>query len=766
MPTLKQPNWSDPQLRNVLEKYREGQLSGSQTRVLIEGWLSGYGYREKKMITGTAPEGYYYRPEDVRAYNQQIIEYNSQVRAYRQSVVNALISGSQPGATVPGSAPMEPGYLRSGYISQEGQDPDILVSSPADIGPPAPSDEELARRLRLREMGLPTERPTVGQPRPGTLGYKIQESIPQIVDIMSGGPVRRQLEEAHTIVYQAEEYPVAPTFDIDERYIPGLEEPITPRKGKTVSVTIPGVLELADRPFTAISDSIRKSSAELKEASVEEAMKEPASPSDVPLMMDWLRGEEITEKVALPNVQAIKGLGLYLGGVGLGTAVTAFDVATFEYRPGLWSKTVSGVQSILFDPGAQVEFVKIVEADPFAFTVENIVGFKLGLSAKEFTAVKLTEAYRITKPYVKIAIADAKLGKISEIPETWKAIRGRQKVDMDLTHFEKELNLDFPEETVELEQFRQIYRRSSLTTYDLKTGLVKEKLPYYIEAEPEFIKTQEILEAADDWSPARIIKSPDYYTALPYDETGSILVKGKLGGMKPIKEPKVASPPRSEAIQVVTTEGVKITPIKAEGWIKPVEIEYVNIESVPANIPAVRLTDVITPMSIKSPGGLTKFGLSPITGFGWREKPVDIDRVKDVNVIGLKKLEKTLESSLQEPTLEFKLDTSLLDKPIPLNKVGVDQIPREITKPTTKTTQIILPNIDVPTIDELKEPEMDFPSFNFYPPELPRQRRRAPDLGAEEKKKDKKKKRRAKGVFEARVDFPDIKMPKIKEAEL
>lgn len=694
----KQPNWSDPQLRNVLDKYREGQLSGTQAKTLITGWLKGYGYREKK-YADRPPEGYYYKPDDVKAYNEQVKQYNRKVQAYRNEVALSLIQGQQPGA----ARPTTPAEL-SAYLARKGADPDVLYyetreGPPQDVGPPAPSKEELQERLRRRESGLETRPGIPGPawgPKTGTAGAQAQQ-----------------------VVQEAAERTLA----------------------------------MLEYPFQVVSSAARAKGQELKQAS-----REPTLSTDgfkVPLMMDYALLDRETNVMFSP--EEAKKLGMYVGGVALGTAATAFDVATFKVRPGLWVSSVKGAAELAFSPGARGRLAETIMYDPIAFGVETIGGIKLGLSVGPYVEAKLGEAYRLTRPYLRSAVADIKLGKIADVPTTWKAIRGREKIDMDLTGFEKELGLDFPEETTEYATTRQLYTRSQLITYDPKTGLVKQKIPYYIEAEPEFMRTQEILEVAEEWSPTKVKSAPDIYSALPYSEKGSILVKGKLG-MKPFKDAVPEMAPRSDAIQVLTTKGVVSS--RLESWIKPVAetVEYVGTEIYSGALPAVRLTDIITPVTVIPPGAFTRFSLGSIFGVGWKDKAFDVAKPTSRTDVGvsLRQFEKTMQREALRTDLDVGLglkgglkmgDWSKLEK-LPRFDQKLDEI--QMFKTGQREDQFL-----VSTTTYVQPVKVPFPTFGAFL--TPRKEVVKVPGGFGEDRPRKKKTKKKRGVYEVRVD--PVKMP-------
>lgn len=112
---------SDPQVQRVLEHYRRGELSGSQARHLLEGYLKGQGWREAKPA-GEPKEGFYYPDASkVAEYNRQVYAYNRQIREARHDAVESLLSGQMPGAS-PKGRPIE----LAAYETASQRDPDIL----------------------------------------------------------------------------------------------------------------------------------------------------------------------------------------------------------------------------------------------------------------------------------------------------------------------------------------------------------------------------------------------------------------------------------------------------------------------------------------------------------------------------------------------------------------------------------------------------------------------------------------------------------------
>ena len=629
--------------------YREGDEPGAkgQAEALYEVNKALKNAPKPVELITEAPEGYYYRGEDVQEYNRQAIEYNRQLREYRsklESAKNDAILGLYDYELYSASYKLYQAQLKAAKPSKEEMERErAYVES---YGPPEPSEESRRRQAEgLPQVGLPG--PAAG-PKPGTLGERIGEFV--------GGVVAR-----------------------------------------------------ADVPFRVITETLRRKGEELEGQGLESAAK----------------GE------------ALVGFTQYAGSVVADTAAMAVDVATFELRPQLWAEVGRTIGGVVYDPDIREKAVEEVIKDPFRFTAVMVGGAYLGGVIRDFP-----ENVRGLPSKVRRIRAEYDWAKYGD--------------ESLYTAGEAEIGMQFPEAEITYEPTGQLYRRAQLTIYD-RVGLVKEKLPYYIEAEPEFLKTRDIFEAAEDWSPTMVKRGKG--TVVGYGplegEGGFLKVEGAYGGMKPFKEPSLPSAPRSEAIQVLTTKGVESTPIKGSLFTQADRaFEYVDIEPITTYVRPVDLKQILTPETVRvtEPSfSLRDLGISASI---LKLSDVSVQRVSDIQRQSISQVESQLEKQLSKVTTKLESQFGL-KQPVALTQIEV-QLPKitQIQTPRLSMPQLQMPKLDEPQITMPKIPKI--PTLTMPPREPPRKVVR----GEREPKKKKKVKKRRKGVFELRVDFPNIKLPK------
>jgi len=472
-------------------------------------------------------------------------------------------------------------------------------------------------------------------------------------------------------------------------------------------------------------------------AQMQTFMQETVERMDVPFkaITQPLRG--VSERLETQGLEsalegnAVVGFAAYAGSVAIDTAAMAIDVATFELRPQLWVDVGRTLGGVVVDPDVRGAAWKEITYDPFRFVSTMAGGAYLGGVIRS---------------------------KVGELPS--RISRARARYDWSrygdealFNAAEMELGMQYPEEAFTYESTSQLYRRAQLTIYD-RVGLIKEKLPYYIEAEPEFIRTQEIFEAAEEWSPTRV-SGPESYYALPFDDKGgAILVKGK-SGMKPIKEPSPISAPRSDAIQMVTTEGVVSTPIKSSLFTQAERLlEYVDYEPISSYIRPVSFKDILAPETIRVTTPVFTLRDLGVSASALKLSDLAVQRVSDIQKQNIAQIESQLE--IQLPQTLSKLESKLrLTQPVMPIQAEI-QLPKleQIQKQDFLMPQLQLPKLETPQITMPGIPKIP---VLIMPPRTPP---RKVFKGKPEEKKKKKKGKKKRGVFELRFDFPDLKLPK------
>jgi len=271
-------------------EYREYVQSGQELKQAMETAPSTLSYITK------APEGYYYRGQDVQEHNQKVREYNRQVREYKRQLQNAYNEYRAGLITYDAYEVKRKSYevqlkLYEAEMKRTAPEREAFGDYLRGIGPPEPTEEQ----RRRMDAGLPlTGIPgPANVPPPGSMGAKIQPIVQE-----------------------------------------GFER----------------TLGLMEMPFKAATEPIRDIAAGLKLKSIEAAMEgEP-----------WA------------------GFGYYAAGTALRVVGAGIDVATFEYRPGLWVDVARTLTGLAVNPSARTAFVKEVAGDPFGFTAEMAGGAYLG----------------------------------------------------------------------------------------------------------------------------------------------------------------------------------------------------------------------------------------------------------------------------------------------------------------------------------------------------------------------------------------------------
>jgi len=629
-------------------EYREYVQSGQGIRQAMEAAPDTLTY-----IT-EAPEGYYYRGQDVQEHNAKVREYNHQVREYKRKLQDAYTQYRVGLITYDSYEVQRKSYEAQLKLyeaemkrtaPQRGAFGDYLRS----IGPPEPTEEQ---RMRM-DAGMPlTGIPgPANVPPPGSISAKIQPIVQE-----------------------------------------GFER----------------TLRFMELPFKTATEPIRDIATGFKLKSIEAEMEgEP-----------WA------------------GFGYYAAGTALKVVGAGIDVATFEYRPGLWVDVSRTLTGLAVNPEARTALIGEVARDPFGFTAEMVGGAYLGGALKKLPGKVYGEAelaYKTLKAqrggtYEGLYGVSIKEPTWSEALGEWRAIkdtRYRQTYAAkatDITEFKflEEAGItEFPEEVIGIEP---TYRTFEKRWLKFEGEGIKGEMPYYGAkdvrppgAEPE------AFDMPDDWIMKQITREAD--TALPYEygeEGGFLRVRGGYGGMKPFAEPKPPLPPRAEQL-TVTAEAAPNTPIldligktTRQTLSMETELQFIpDIKTITEHLAGFKF---ITPESIKPPSATFKLidiGKAAILD---KSRIKGIDKVFTLPTVSLKQLEQQIPDQLQKP---LQIELPKLKQPqIPgLTPIQV-QPPRldEIQKP--KLEHIQVPVLDLPqlTMPEIPVPEEPGP---IYPPDPP-----------------------------------------------
>lgn len=484
---------------------------------------------------------------------------------------------------------------------------------------------------------------------------------------------------------------------------------------ETVQPYTSEALKATERPYQMITQPLRKTAADIENRSLESAAKGSAA----------------------------IGFTEYMAAKGINVAAAAFDVATYEFRPQLWGEVSRTIGGAVFDPKTQEQIAKYVIHDPFGAATEIGGGWYFGGKLISFTEQLPGKIRRLKASYDWTRYGDEELFRVAEM----------------------EMGMQFPEEIMSYETSRTLYKLSSVKLSSL-TGGVSVELPYYSETMPELEKvTQQILDKAEEWAPRQITKRTD--TALGYGplegEYGFLKAEGRMGGMKPFKEPTVEIPTRSEQITVLTEKGIASSPIKS--MFKQVDrmLENVQTEPVTSYLKPVQFKDVLTLPTIRAPEFSFKSfeALAPIAGV----KAVEFSDTRIINQ--LKSFDAQITKTLQR-SLSLEVEIPKLGTP-QIPKIGEYPIQTPVQEP--KATQIQIPKFSVPQI-QIQEPKLDIPVVPGIPrfPIIPTQPRPRvvikKEIEGKGKRKGKKRKREAWELRADKVFSFKFKEPKIKGMEL
>ena len=623
------------------------------------------------------PEGYYISGEDYQRYKQEAIEYNRKIREYRAELGKAWLAAKENRISIEQYNRL----FKDRMVELDRQKPQRAAFNEyvQSIGPPKPTEQQRARQeAGLPQRGLPG--PAAG-PAPGSPGEQVQIGIKQ-------------------------------------------------------------VLATSERVPRAITDPLRETALRL-EALSHEALRtqKPYQPPSTQFGTEPrfdMTGRLMVEKKAQPAVGALA----YGYSVGFDVAAGAFDVATFPSRPGLMVETSKGLVALGVDREAKKAFAKKLSMDPFRFVAVTIGSTLIGAPeilpelkkllsqpVKAPLSLKVLKAQR-GETFEGMYGTSVKKSSYGDFFKEYKLAKLVKKIDIDeaaLTQFERELGLQFPEETIKPQA-------SEITeaTFDFKD------------------------QTPDTWAPRQVTKATESYYALSGEPMGSqFLVRGKAG-MKAFKETPVPPMPRSDQIMAPLSTKTVTTVTEAVPRYIPIQfaeefIEYlpgVDLRSALATAPSVSIPNLFPTLPISA--------LSTITGVTstqrqeikqtqaqtqrQAQKIADLTMPKMGNILSPKSVQTLSQPQVQIPWME--------QKPV--------QVPKQIQFTVPKMVQIQTP---APSIPKFAVPNIP---LNPFKPSPPIRVRAEPS-----KKKKKKSKKKRKTAYEKRKDplritFPNVKMPKFK----
>lgn len=492
------------------------------------------------------------------------------------------------------------------------------------------------------------------------------------------------------------------------------------------------VLFKTEAPFKAVTDPLRKVEGLL------DKLSHDVFKTTVALQPPILLGAQTQPIMGFESVirvptdqKPVVGTAAYLASVGLGVLATGVDVATFEIRPGLQVEVAAGVAGLVLDPEVRKGTAEGILADPFRF-VANLIGgaavgqqIKIGLPKVESEI----RQFLAKRSFDKLTVGDQTL----------------------FAQFEREINLDFPEEVVESTTTRTLFKRGELKVLN-DADLIMKKIPFFIETSPEVEKLL-VQAIPDEFSLERVNKQLESYYALPFDDKGgAILVRGQAG-MKPFAEAMAPLPPRSEQVAAIISKTK--TPSSFIPKTEQLFKATMDVESV-FHFPAINIQATLATAAKATIPRLSSL-IPSITISSLLSLPVSVEKVKDVTksmVVSPQALKQILE-------------------PINIQEPGVIQVPKPVTFQIPKSIQVQIPTqtqiqkpfqfpvqiqqpiqVSIQTPIPIQIPKITIPTpgivTKITPPPEPK-----PRIKVKRKKKKKKKKptgKPKKGIFELRID--------------
>lgn len=531
----------------------------------------------------------------------------------------------------------------------------------------------------------------------------------------------------------------------------GLPGPAAGPKPGSIGETLQGIVKqtvkTAELVPRTITDTLRETATTLERLSIESlGTQKPYQPGATYGTQPSVTMMErpLVETRGSPAVGALA----YGYSVGFDVLAAGFDVATIESRPGLVAETFGSLISLGLDRETQQAFYQEAVGDPFRFMSTIVGGSFVGAE-------------------IQSMIPKA----VSKVKQVYAA-REWRKLGIDesaMSPFERELYLDYPEETPGFsETYRLFERKTVKQTYGKGVAI---EWPYMLETDLETYidpDVQKIMldamrgEYQDPWSP-ELIKTRQP-TAIPYEsrgEGGFLKTDGAYSKMKPMKyeAPKVEEIKASKELSQLlepTKKGKTTTLLSGafkgqKSWVTGYVEETVEF------IPAINLRDTLFQApQVNIPNLFPALPISAalsITGVTTKQqqkiKQTQDQRLKETLKLGDMTLPKI--GDIQTP--------KSIQTPASAQATSVEQA--QLQKPIT--TQIILPKMEPIQIPEMQPPDFTVPNIPL-PPFQPKPRTTIKAKPTKKKKRKSGKKR--KTAYEKRTDplrftFPKVKIPKV-----
>ena len=534
-----------------------------------------------------APEGYYYRGQDVQEHNAKVREYNHQVREYKRKLQDAYTQYRVGLITYDSYEVQRKSYeaqlkLYEAEMKRTAQQREAFGDYLRSIGPPEPTEEQ---RMRM-DAGMPlTGIPgPANVPPPGSISAKIQPIVQE-----------------------------------------GFER----------------TLRFMELPFKTATEPIRDIATGFKLKSIEAEMEgEP-----------WA------------------GFGYYAAGTALKVVGAGIDVATFEYRPGLWVDVSRTLTGLAVNPEARTALIGEVARDPFGFAAEMAGGAYLG----RYVAGKI-QAYRGPKKTVTTRTD----------PMAYRKIQKTTRITTQPPAYKVETK-----------------------TMKIGSGFERTQafIPEDIEVVPGFVSSAGESSVATPFSKGS-------YPVAAYDKT----LWGQTGaGLRQLSEAEAITIPES----MVETQTIWRM-INERGWKPGIEtpIYQPKLPKTTGIIPSDYLSRTVTSLTITP---RTPPSLIGLLGLGSQIKinqpiiPAEIQRRAPVQITKPTHIPKSLPKIVDKPKLGETQIPSLIQTPTQIQKQI--QMPTQIQKPIL---ELDIPQITMPDIPEPERPFPDRPAPpEFPPPEFP-----------------------------------------------
>jgi len=453
-----------------------------------------------------------------------------------------------------------------------------------------------------------------------------------------------------------------------------------------------------------------------------------------------------------------------------------------------------------FDRESQKAFAKKISMDPFRFVAVTIGSTLLGApeivpGVKDFLGSDKVKAF-LSKPIevpLSLKVLKAQRGETFEgmygtsvkqssygdFFREYKLAKLAKKLDIDtsaLTQFEREIGLQFPEETTGFTSTARLFERKSvIKTYGKNVAL---EAPYMLETNLETYIDPDVLKImldemraqdVDMWAPAQITVSKP--TAIGYVHKGTggfVKTEGSYSAMKPFKFTEPVNPligttkapsGGSQALIQVPSKAVKagkniVTGAfpQQQSWVTGFSEEVVtyapgvDLRSTFLQAPKAMVPSLFPTLPISA--------LSTITGIVSTQR----QEIKQTQAQTQKQAQKIADLTMP------KLGNILSPKSVQAISQPQVQIPWMEQKPVQIPKQI---QFTVPSMTPIQTPAPSMPKFTIpnipltpFKPSPPIRVRAEPS-----KKKKTKSKKKRKTAYERRVDplknlLKKVKVPK------